>query len=322
MSDTPVVTEAWLPGFDGHQFYTRTYPAADSSAPRGVILFVHGFAEYTARYAHVHRIWAARGYTLFTYDQRGFGQTAVDLEHRSKGSAYGKTCLRDQLSDVQWWVQYLKGQYPDSPLFLMGHSMGGALSLAFATRVKAPPSPETVQMLSGIIASSPFLEQTTPVSRLLRWVGEKAAMVLPHMPFPAEVLPEHLSHDPVVNEAAANDPLLKQRGTLRGLADMLNLGEQLLWNDYKRWPKQIPLLILHGTDDKIASCKAVEEFYGKLDAEDKKISLYSDGYHELANEPDGVKEKFVDECIEWVEARLSRRLGEVPEASNIPVSRL
>ena len=29
-----------------------------------------------------------------------------------------------------------------------------------------------------------------------------------------------------------------------------------------------------------------------------------DGYHELHNEPNGVKDRFIDECISWVEARL------------------
>lgn len=42
-------------------------------------------------------------------------------------------------------------------------------------------------MISGVIASSPLLLQTFPASKLLRWVGEKAAFVLPWMPFPAEV---------------------------------------------------------------------------------------------------------------------------------------
>lgn len=29
------------------------------------------------------------------------------------------------------------------------------------------------------------------------------------------------------------------------------------------------------------------------------------GYHELQNEPDGVKEKFTDECVVWAEEHFS-----------------
>ncbi|KAI0919099.1 hypothetical protein AcW1_003438 [Taiwanofungus camphoratus] len=309
MSAAHEFDEAWLAGPDGHKFYTRTYKAAD--VPQAVILFIHGFAEHIARYEHAHRDWADRGFTVFTYDQRGFGRTALDAEHHSKDSAYGKTRFSNQMRDIEWWTRRLKEEQSKLPLFLVGQSMGGQLALAFPTRVESPPSKEAVSMISGVIASSPLLLQTFPASKLLRWVGEKAAFVLPWMPFPAEVHAENLSHDPAVNDAVSKDPLFKERGTLRGLADMLGAGEQLLWNDYRNWPKNLPVLILHGTDDKVTSCTASEEFFNKLDAEDKKLSLYPDAYHELSNEPNGVKEKFIDECISWVQAHLPRP-GDAP----------
>jgi len=321
MTDTPPFTEAWLPGYDGTQFYTRTYGAVGPTVPSAVILFVHGFAEHVGRYEWAHRIWASRGFTVFCYDQRGFGRTALDTKHKSKTSSYGKTCLNDQMNDVEWWVQYLKSEYPGVPLFLMGHSMGGGMSLAFVTREQPPPSPDTVQLLSGVILSSPFLAQTNPAPKLLRWLGEKAALVLPNLLYPAPLDDNDLSHDPAINQAAGKDPMLKKKGSLRGLADMLGVGEDLVVKDYKNWPKQLPCLILHGTEDKIASCKAVEEFYSKLDAQDKKLSLYPNGYHELVNEPEGVKEKFVDECISWVQARLPAVEPEATEG-DVPVAKL
>ncbi|KAI0324163.1 alpha/beta-hydrolase, partial [Cubamyces sp. BRFM 1775] len=120
-------TEAWLPGYDGLQFYTRTYAAP---SPRAVLLFVHGFAEHTGRYEWAHGVYASRGITVFTYDQRGFGRTALDSAHRSKESSYGKTGWPDQLSDIEWWVKRLKSEYPSLPLILMGHSMVSTLTLA------------------------------------------------------------------------------------------------------------------------------------------------------------------------------------------------
>ena len=73
----------------------------------------------------------------------------------------------------------------------------------------------------------------------------------------------------------------------------------------------------------VCSVEAAKEFVEKLPADDKRIALYEvcnqlgfffavlrrsnrvqpkGGYHELQNEPEGVKEKFVDECVEWAEA--------------------
>ncbi|OBZ69831.1 Negative regulator of differentiation 1 [Grifola frondosa] len=186
----------------------------------------------------------------------------------------------------------------------MGHSMGGGLVLAFPTRIYTPPSKETVAMLSGVISSSPLIHQTFPASKALRFLGGKAGAWLPYMTISAPVAIEDLSHDPAANEANAKDPLIIQKGSLRGLDDMLSGGEKLLQKDFQHWPKKLPLLLVHGTGDRITSPKASEEFIHKIDAEDKQLSLYPDGFHELVQEPNGVKEKYVDECISWVLAHL------------------
>lgn len=111
--------EQWLPGPDGHQFYTRTYPA---TFPKAVILFVHGFAEHIARYEHAHVKYPARSITVFSFDLRGFGRTALDSTHRSKDSGYGKTSWALQMADIEHFGKYLAKEYPGVPLFLMGHS--------------------------------------------------------------------------------------------------------------------------------------------------------------------------------------------------------
>ena len=118
----PAFTEAWLPGPDGTQFYTRTYPSVPNP-PRAVLVFVHGFAEHAGRYVWAHGEYAARGVTVFAYDQRGFGRTALDKAHKSAGSGYGRTSARAQLGDIEWWVRHVKREYADVPVFLMGHSM-------------------------------------------------------------------------------------------------------------------------------------------------------------------------------------------------------
>ena len=76
-------TEDWLPGYDGVKFYIRSYRA---SSPRAVVLYLHGFGEHIGRYEWAHGEYASRGITVFAYDQRGFGLTALDQEHKSKES--------------------------------------------------------------------------------------------------------------------------------------------------------------------------------------------------------------------------------------------
>ena len=117
-------TEDWLPGWDGLNFYTRTYLPADRPTPRAALLFVHGFAEHIGRYAWAHGAAAARGVAVFAFDGRGFGQTALGERARvSRASRYGKTSWAEQLRDIEWWARHVRERFPGVPVFLMGHSM-------------------------------------------------------------------------------------------------------------------------------------------------------------------------------------------------------
>ncbi|KAF8421550.1 Alpha/Beta hydrolase protein [Boletus edulis BED1] len=302
MSESPF-TESWLTGPQATQFFTRAY--SPSSPAKAAVVFVHGFAEHIARYEHVFPTWSSRGIAVFAYDQRGFGRTAQDEQHKSKNSAYGKTSWTAQLEDLEWAVQHTKQQFPDVPVFLYGHSMGGALVLAFPTRTQGPPSKEGLASISGIVSTSPLILQTKPASKTTRWIGGKASSLAPSLLIPAPLDPKELCHDDAVGEAYLKDPLIKLCGSLRGLRDMLDGGEKLLAKDYAQWPRQLPVLLVHGTEDKMTSSKATEKFYGLLSADDKTFSPYVGGFHELHNEPDGVKEKLTEECIAWVVAHLS-----------------
>ncbi|KAH9909432.1 lysophospholipase [Epithele typhae] len=294
-------TEAWLPGPDGTSFYTRTYASAPCPA-RAAVVFVHGFSGHCARYEWMHGEYAARGVTVFTFDQRGFGRTALDAEERARtpGALYGRTSWREQLGDIEWWVRHVKDRYPGLPVFLMGHSMGGGLALAFATRPGAPPKQETLALLSGIIAGSPLVQQSTPTAKPLRVVGGLASGVLPWTLIATPLIADDLSHDTAENQKYVADPMVIQKGTLRGVNDMLSGGDHLLAKDYKSWPKNMPLLILHGSADRITSPKASRDFFDKVEAEDKEYKVFDGGYHEVMREPNGMKEEYAEASTGWM----------------------
>lgn len=310
--------EQWLPGYDGTQFYTRTYAA---SSPKAVLLFVHGFAEHVGRYEHVHVQYPKRNITLFAYDLRGYGRTALDTEHKSKDSAYGKTSWDMTLRDIEFFGKHLAAQYPGTPLYLMGHSAGGGAALAYFTRDREPPSPEGKKLFTAVIASSPFIVLTHPKPRIVRWAGAKLALLRPYQLIPADVGVENITRNQASREAYAKDPLIKRTGSLRALDDMLTGGEKLLSEDYAKWPKDLPLFIVHGTADQVTSCDASKEFCEKVPAASKKISLYEGGYHELVHEPDGMPERLVDECIAWIEEHLPQKASS-PSGSLPPESKL
>lgn len=125
LQDLTPFTESWLLGPSSTNFYTRTYAPPSTTPVRALIVFLHGFAEHIARYAHFQTLLAQDGVAVFAFDQRGFGRTAMDVKNKSAGSAYGKTNWKEQENDIQWAVGEAKKKFPDVPTFLMGHSMVG-----------------------------------------------------------------------------------------------------------------------------------------------------------------------------------------------------
>ena len=103
-------TESWLQGPRQTQFYTRLY--TPQVTPVAAVVFVHGFAEHIGRHTLFHTKLAERNLMVFTFDQRGFGKTAMDKKNKSPSSSYGKTSWDDQLTDIVWAIEYVTEKYP------------------------------------------------------------------------------------------------------------------------------------------------------------------------------------------------------------------
>ena len=110
------LTEAWLLGHKDTSFYTRTY--TPSASPTGVLVFIPDIIAHVGLYEHVHRRWADRGFFVFTFDQRGFGRTALDPK-KARSTVYGRTSDDDQISDIEWALRVSHEVNPKLPLFLM-----------------------------------------------------------------------------------------------------------------------------------------------------------------------------------------------------------
>ncbi|VDC07092.1 unnamed protein product [Peniophora sp. CBMAI 1063] len=301
----PSFSEAWLDGPLSTRIYTRLYKPSLSVAPRAVMVFLHGYLEHVGRYEAAHTRWASQGVAVFTYDARGFGRTALD-ERKSAGSEYGRTGgATERMLDLEWALRRARAEVPDVPLFLVGHSMGGGLALNFVTRSQSPPSQETVGLLSGIIASSPLVRVVRRApSPIVFKVLSFVCNYFPNMKHSTPVQVEDLSHDPDVGPNSVKDPWIRQYGSLEGLTDLLNRGELLLTEGYHNWPQHVPVLILHGDEDRANSFSASKELFETLQAPDKEFVAYPGMWHDLMTEPD-IKEQYFQDCHSWLARRTS-----------------
>ena len=144
---------------DGLKLYAKEWKP--ESQAKAVIVLVHGLGEHIGRYEHVAQRYTDANYIFRAFDLRGHG--------KSEGTR-GHALSYDQLmNDIDAFIQMAHTAYPELPVFLYGHSLGGALVLYFG---------ETRQNhLKGIIATSPGLAPTEPVPAFKLAAGKLLARI-------------------------------------------------------------------------------------------------------------------------------------------------
>lgn len=249
-------------------------------APRAAVLLAHGFGEYAHRYVdRYHRLiptLVEAGYTVHAYD------------HRSHGRSGGRPAVADMRQLVEDHLaarEALRAQ--PLPVFALGHSMGGLVTAASATR--------DPRGLSGVILSSPALLVGENEPRWLRVLAPVIARVAPGLNT-TELGTSGLSR--LTDEVAAYEAdTVMYHGSVPALtaASMLTLSAAL-WPTYARWT--LPTLTIHGTADRITDPRGSERFHAAIASGDKTLRTFEGGYHELLN--DEPREEARQILIDWL----------------------
>jgi len=259
----------------------RWQPAGPTHA---TVALLHGLAEHAGRYAALAGRLNGAGIELVAIDLRGHG-------HAPGKRAYVKR-FDDYLLDAQALVD--AAAQSCAPLFLMGHSMGGAIAALHAIERLAASG----RRLSGLILSSPALAPGRDVPRWMLAASQIISRLYPG--FPAmKIDPALLSRlQPVVN-ANRNDPLVHHDAIpARTGAELLLAMARI---ERGRANLCMPLLVYHGTADKLTEPDGSRAFGEHAGSPDKTLTLYEGSYHETMNDLD--RDRVIGALIEWIEMR-------------------
>lgn len=259
---------------DGATLFARTwYPDA---SPRARVAVVHGYAEHSGRYAAFAADLTDRGFEVHAFDWPGHG--------RSPGVP-GDIESSDRLvADVEGFFGRLAG-----PKFLFGHSAGGAAALLAARRL-----PD----LAGMVLSSPYLVNATPVSDVVVATGGLLARAFPLLPVKA-LDQDALSRVPAEVQAYREDPLV-YTGRVRARMGtvLLRMGSEAL---SRAAEIEVPTLVVHGSADRIADPEGSRLLHERLASSDKRLELYPEGFHELLHDLDA--DRVTRDILQWLEDR-------------------
>ena len=197
----------------------------------------------------------------------------------SRGSTGPTALVLDDITSI------LRAQLPsDVPLFLMGHSMGGAEVLYYA--VHGPP--DVKRHIVGFLAESPWivLDQATQPSKALVMAGRLAARIIPKRQMVQRIDAKLVSRDKDVCQAFKMDELCHDMGTFEGFSGMLTRAAELDHGmaapaDGKGEEEgyQYRIWVGHGSGDRVTSYEASERFMNRLAVTDKEFKTYDGWFH-------------------------------------------
>ena len=277
-------SDGFFEGVGGLRLYYRAW---ELPRARAAIAVVHGLGEHSGRYEAFADRLSAYGFSTFAMDLRGHGLSEGRRGHVTRFEVF--------LQDVDRFRRELHGLVDvGTPLFLLGHSMGGLISLRYLEEFDTP--------FRGGIIVSPWLATETPVPRWKVTLAGALNRVMPSIPFNSGIEPAFLSRDPAVVHAYRDDPLVHSRITPRLFSEStIAMGLAFQRSDRIR----VPLLFLLAGDDRIVSTAKTQAFARSLSSRNVAVHIYADSYHEVLNEPNRAEP--MHDLRDWVASRLGAR---------------
>jgi acylglycerol lipase len=261
-------------------FWQSWLPDAD---PRAIVVIAHGAGEHSGRYEHVAERLVAEGYAVYAIDHRGHG--------RSDGPRALIDRMSNAVADVHTLVTLAASRHPGAGVFLLGHSMGGMISLLYAIDHQERL---TGLVLSGTLAAlDPAPAPQRIIAGILSAVAPKAGLLA--------IDPSLISRDPAVVGAYVEDPLV-HHGKLpaRTVTELASAIES--FPDGVR-TITIPTLIMYGTDDRLCPPRGSVMLGERIGAADKTVTPYDGLHHEILNEPE--QERVLDDMCTWLAAHVA-----------------
>lgn len=273
--------EGRFAGVGGIEIYWQAWlPVA---TPRAVVTIAHGGAEHSGRYAWTAGQLNARGYAVYAIDHRGHGRSAGPRAYVDR--------VDNAVADLHALCALARERHPGLPFFLLGHSMGGLISLAYALRYQ--------DELDGLALSAPLaVLEANPAARV---TVRALSAIAPRLPI-YKIDGTTVSRDPEVVRAYDADPL-NHRGMLPARTVAEIAATVATFAD--RLPElRLPILTVYGSGDRLvdnAGSVLVDERSG---SDDSTLIAYDGLYHEVLNEPE--RDRVIADVADWIDARTHR----------------
>lgn len=253
-----------------------------SENPKAVLVLVHGMGEHTTRYTTslIPKL-VEHNFAIVAFDHFGHGKTTGKRGHCPNYKAV--------LESIEKSIEKATELFPDKPIFLYGHSMGGNAVINYTLRKQ--------HNLKGVIASSPFLKLAFQPPQWKLSLGKLMQKIAPSVTLSNELNPNDISRDQKEVDKYIKDPLVHDKISANFSLSFMDAGNWAIENTQRLIT---PMFLIHGTADKIIDYRGTKRFAEK--SENATLQLYEDGYHELHN--DLCKEEVLTDITNWLNSKV------------------
>lgn len=263
----PLFCQQWLP----------------DNPPKAVVLIAHGLAEHSSRYQLLATFLNQQSIGVYALDHLGHGKSPGRRGHINHFDDFLKPLLQ--------LLENVEQAHPQTPIFLLGHSMGGLMALSFVLQHQ--------QRLAGCILSGAALSAGAGVSETQIRLLAMLAAIWPKLPA-LQLDSSQVCSDPAVVDDYRNDPFVYHgKVSTRLVRESLRQMEDV---EQRRAAINLPVLILHGGSDLMVAPLGSEALYTEVGSTDKTLKIYDGLYHEIFHEP--IKAAIFEEVAQWVKQRI------------------
>ena len=238
---------------------------------KALIFFCHGYAEYlSASYDEVAETLVKEGFLIFGHDH----------------------VMQDYVQPVLAHVKKVQRDYNDLPLFILGHSMGGLITINALLAEQ--------EVFQGVVLMGPLVMMNpiyaTPIKKLF---ANMFCRLLPSFTI-GELIPEDITRDKAVVERVKGDPLNWHGGFRALLINVLLQSTDGLANGTTLKKITTPSLVIQGQLDKLVYPPGAQFFHDNVGSTDKKLVIHEQGFHNLYVELEDVKNLALKDTRDWL----------------------
>ncbi|WFF38109.1 lysophospholipase [Moraxella nasibovis] len=282
---------------------------------RATLLIVHGMSEHSGRYAEFAEFLTNHGILVATYDQLGHGQTVKDKYEL--GFFDEKHPVQTLCKDVIIMAEKTKELAPNTPHFIMGHSMGSFITRTVLTHhatsfdgVILMGTGNSFGVLSRLsLTTLAMMNHLNPKRPNLPFASLLNHHLLSQLRSPISASPfAWLAENTNSIKAFEADPLCGFAFTNNGfvaLQGLIKKATSPAW--YAHTPKDFGILLVSGKDDPVGRMgQDIADLQDELIKHGKSVTaqLYPNMRHEILHETD--KDKVHQDILGWLNHHIGK----------------